>query len=126
MAMGAFVNARAVADWVCAESIPCMLVCSGKLGQFSGEDAACCGYLVSVLSEHGFRPGNDAARCALDMNQRAGGDWLSVLKQTDHGQYLIELGFERDLVAASALNSESVVPVWRDNRLVASVTLGKA
>jgi 2-phosphosulfolactate phosphatase len=126
MAMGAFVNARAIADWICAESLPCLLVCSGKLGQFSGEDAACCGYLVSILTERGFQPGNDAARGALDMNHRAGGDWLTVLKQTDHGKYLIELGFENDLVTASALNAESLVPVWRDNRLVASVTLGKA
>jgi 2-phosphosulfolactate phosphatase len=126
MAMGAFVNARAIADWVCAETIPCVLVCSGKLGQFSGEDAACCGHLVSILSERGFHPGNDAARCALDMNHRAGGDWLSMLKQTDHGRYLMELGFERDLVTASTLNAESLVPVWRNNRLTASVTPGKA
>jgi 2-phosphosulfolactate phosphatase len=117
MCMAGLVNATAVLEWLGQGETDVLLVCAGKLGTFSAEDAACAGFLASGLIEAGYRIGNDAARASLSWIEMAAGDWVSFLKSTDHGRYLSELGFVADLAVAAALDSHSVVPQWQGTRL---------
>ena len=117
MAVGALINAGAVADWVCEESIDCSIVCAGKLGQYSEEDAAAAGHLVASLVNRGFEIGNDGARSARLIAEQVHPDWHDFLSRTDHGSYLVSLGFETDLRFAALVDSETLVPQWIDNRL---------
>jgi phosphosulfolactate phosphohydrolase-like enzyme len=41
-----------------------------------------------------------------------------MLKESSHGRYLIELGFEKDLYLCSELNSLKVIPVLDQGKLV--------
>jgi 2-phosphosulfolactate phosphatase len=117
LCMAGLVNASAVLEWLKLGESDVLLVCAGKLGTFSAEDAACAGFLAAKLIEAGFRTGNDAARASLTWAEMAAEDWVSFLKSTDHGRYLAELGFEPDLTVAAALDSHTEVPQWQGTRL---------
>jgi len=117
LAMAGLVNAHATVDWLVAGSADALLVCSGQLGRFSAEDAACAGYLAARLVERDYAPGNDACATALLLAERVGRDWLAFLNTTDHGRYLTGLGFGSDLEAAAALDTIPLVPEWNAMRL---------
>lgn len=125
MCVGALVNARAVIRWVESHDDDCAILCSGKLGRFSGEDAACAGYFVTALEPHGFMATNDGARAAARLAAIVGDHWLEFLASTDHGGYLLELGFGADFPVVCDVNSLDVLPVWHENRLVATVASAK-
>jgi phosphosulfolactate phosphohydrolase-like enzyme len=73
-----------------------------------------------ILRQSSFRHElDDAARTALEVSRRQGRDLLEILRATDHGRVLLELGFEKDLELASALDRFPFVPSLRDGRLVA-------
>lgn len=118
LAVGALINAAAVVQWAAGTQRDCVILCAGKQGEFSGEDAACAGYLVSLLGASGYTPGNDGARAVLAFAKEAQGDWLAFVKATDHGQYLMELGYGADFPVVVDLNRVPVVPILRDNKLV--------
>jgi 2-phosphosulfolactate phosphatase len=120
LAMAGLANAGATVDWIVAGSADALLVCSGQLGRYSAEDAACAGFLAARLLERGFLPGNDAATTALLLAEQTGSDWLAFLLTTDHGRYLTGLGFGPDLEAAAALDTIPLVPEWKAMRLTCS------
>jgi 2-phosphosulfolactate phosphatase len=97
------------------------IVCAGSSGRFSLEDFLCAGMLVEeILKRSSFRHElDDAARTALDVSRRQGENWPETLRQVDHGRRLLELGFDKDLALASALDRFPFVPSLRDGRLVA-------
>jgi 2-phosphosulfolactate phosphatase len=117
LCMAGLVNATAVLDWFGQETTDVLLVCAGKLGTFSAEDAACAGFLAGRLIDAGYHAGNDAARASLTWAELASRDWVTFLKSTDHGRYLVGLGFEADLAVAAALDSHTEVPQWQGTRL---------
>jgi len=118
LCMAGLVNASAVLEWCSQETTTdVLLVCAGKLGTFSAEDAACAGFLAAKLIEAGFLAGNDATRASLSWAQQASRDWVSYVKSTDHGRYLAGLGFESDLAVAASLDSHTEVPQWQGTRL---------
>jgi len=119
LAVGALINIRSVVRWVTDEARDCVILCAGKLGAFSAEDAACAGYMVSLLTSHGFEPGNDGARAAVNIAGEASGDWLAFIKSTDHGRYLLELGYGADFPVVAAVDSCPLVPVMREGKIVA-------
>jgi 2-phosphosulfolactate phosphatase len=116
--VAALVNASAAVEWLAETAGDALLVCSGQLGRFSAEDAACAGFLVARLAGRGFAPGNDAAGAAMAVAADAEGRWHAFLQNTDHGQYLSSLGFGMDLSACGAVDSTPVVPEWDAARLV--------
>ncbi len=130
-----YVNLSAVADAVLAEGADLAIVCAGKNGQLSLEDTACAGALVRRLAESAGRrerggaarraPAshptlNDAAEMAAAFDRTHGGAPEEILRRSEHGRYLIELGFEADLPLCAAIDSVPVVPVLREGRISAS------
>lgn len=111
-------NFQTVADFLDSNPNDLSIVCSGKLDQFSVEDAVCGGMYVDFLVKKGVRQLNDAAYAALKLFEAHQGNLLGMLKNSSHGQYLIDLGFERDLHLCSEVNSLQVLPVLVDGRLV--------
>ena len=120
LAIAGLVNAAAAVEWLVAAPGDVLLVCSGQTGRFSAEDAACAGYLASRLVRRGLSPGNDAARAAILVAAEAGDHWQAFLEHTDHGRYLISLGFGPDLSTAAAVDSLPLVPEWNAGRVVYS------
>lgn len=120
--LGAFVNLDAVAGVLAAQAdlSPLALLCAGKLSRFALEDAVCAGMLIDRLETRLDRPLvlNDAARTARLVAHQFGGDVLGMLRECDHGRYLVEIGMESDLPLCAEVSVNEVVPVLVDGKLV--------
>jgi phosphosulfolactate phosphohydrolase-like enzyme len=84
-----------------------MIVCSGKLGRLSLEDAAFAGWLAHRLTSNGFELDDAAARCAARIAPRDSTEIRAVLEGSAHGRYLRALGgeFLRDVGRCAELDT---------------------
>ncbi len=115
----AFVNAGAAAGYLAASGGDVVLICSGKLGRCAAEDVLCAGLLVARLGE--AVPGavlTDGARMAATMYKKEQRALLRSLRTSQHGQYLVSLGYQDDLKYACQLDISKTVPLWREGRMV--------
>lgn len=118
----AYVNVGAVAAAVKADGHDLAIVCAGKNGRFALEDSACAGALVRRLSDGGSGIAlNDAAEMAREYDRANGHAPEAILKRSEHGRELIELGFEEDLAVCAKVDSVPLVPLLREGRIAAPV-----
>lgn len=122
VAVGGFVNAAAVARWTAARAgRATLLVCSGELGRFCLEDAACAGLLVSRLAA--LRPElplGDGARAAAVLHARYADDLDGLLADAAWARALRERGRGGDLPLCVTVDAYDTVPIVADGRLVAA------
>lgn len=115
-----YVNLSAVADSLVRDGSDVTIVCAGRNGRFSLEDAACAGALARRLAGHAAGLSlNDAAEMAAEYDRSHGADPEGILRRSEHGRYLIELGFEEDLPICAAVDQVPLVPILKDGRITA-------
>ena len=104
--LAAFVNARAVVEAVRGER-EVVIVCAGKLGRFSLEDAACAGLLIARLEPHGASPANPAARLARALAPRDADETRALVAGAAHARDLASMGsaYARDLEFCAGLDT---------------------
>jgi 2-phosphosulfolactate phosphatase len=117
VAVGGFVNARAVARWAAAQGPDVLLVCSGERGRFCLEDAVCAGLLASRLAA-GDAVLTDAARAACVLWDRYATDLGAMLRDAAWAGALVRQGRGADLPLCVAVDAFDVVPVRRGDALV--------
>jgi 2-phosphosulfolactate phosphatase len=112
MLVAGFVNLSAVADFLRGAGRDVFIVCAGTNGMFSMEDAVCAGGIVQKLSEDSrLRLDlSDGAQAALTLHKAFGKGIPRMVRSTEHGRYLAEIGFEADLAACAAVDSVPVLP----------------
>jgi len=116
-----YVNLSAVVKTVSAVAADLTIVCAGRNGRFSLEDAACAGALIRRL--HDAAPDlelNDAAAFARDFDAAMGASPEAILRGCEHGRYLAGLGFEEDLPVCAAVDTVPVVPHLKEGRIMGS------
>jgi len=122
--IGALLNSKACAKQVVENNTEDLLIaCAGTYGQPSLDDILAAGAIISnIIALTVNEPIlNDAAKIALITYQRfQGKDMLSAFKYAKHGQTLINVGREEDLVFCAAENSSQTVPYLdkTTNRLI--------
>lgn len=119
-----FVNLTAAAEHIDRTGLATLIVCSGRDGGFSLEDAVCAGALIARLwevSEHA-EPATDSAYAAQALWDGYKKDPAMALWQSEHGKNLISLGFGSDLATCAEIDSIPVVPIMREGQLVLSET----
>jgi 2-phosphosulfolactate phosphatase len=96
-----------------------IVVCSGRGGAFSLDDAYCAGRLIAkVLGDRKPRRGlNDAAIACLDLVRRYGDGWERPLTYSRAGRELIRLGFREDVQEASRVDAYPVLPHFHERRV---------
>ncbi|HEX2219035.1 MAG TPA: 2-phosphosulfolactate phosphatase [Gemmatimonadales bacterium] len=96
-----------------------IVLCAGRDGAFSLDDAYTAGRLVAaVLGGVVRRRGlNDAALASLDLVRRYGDRWERPLRRSRAGRELLRLGFEADVAAAARLDAYPVLPTFHDRRV---------
>ena len=96
-----------------------LVVCAGRDGAFSLDDAYCAGRLLSgVLGDTRPRRGlNDAAIASLDLVRRYGERWDRPLRRSRAGRELLRLGFRADLADAGRLDAYPVLGYFHDRRV---------
>jgi 2-phosphosulfolactate phosphatase len=103
---GAFVNAGAALAAVAADD-EIAVVCAGRLGGFSLEDAACAGWLAARLAGRGAKLVGEAAAFARALAPRDAAEARALVQGSAHGRYLRSLGpeYARDVEFCAGLDT---------------------
>ncbi len=127
--LASFVNLSLVAEHIKSLDGDVIIVCSGKLNNFCIEDAVCAGVIIdSLLKGEVLKKDyaiNDSAYACIKLANKlamksgvvSGGKILEMLKKSEHGKYLISLGFGEDLKLCSEINSYSHMPVYHNGTI---------
>jgi 2-phosphosulfolactate phosphatase len=111
----AFTNISAVARFLHTVRTDLAILCAGNGGQFSLEDAVCAGMLVQKLPEEKLDSFSDGALAARALHKTYGRSILKMLRISDHGRQLEELGYGKDLALCASTDSVRVIPVLEGN-----------
>lgn len=127
LVVGAFVNMSAVVEFMASLREDVILVCAGRplsLGGFSLEDTVCAGMMVAGLEsrENLALELSDPASAARTMYKAYGRSIQKMLKLSEHGRYLQEIGFGSDLKLCGEIDTVPVLPAWQET----GVRLGRA
>jgi 2-phosphosulfolactate phosphatase len=113
-----FNNLDAVAKHLRKLNEDVIILCSGNNNFLSLEDVVCAGMLISELSATGKNfVLTDSSRVAMTLFKSFGKNIPRLLAETDHGELLIDNGFEPDLKACAAINNTNVIPYYSGNVL---------
>ena len=120
LAVGSFVNMSRVIEFMKEVNSDFLLICSGRANAFSNfslEDAVCAGMMVQALAGGKGLPLEltDSASAAQALFKTYGRSLLKMMKNTEHGRYLIEIGYLEDIKTAAAVDSYPVLPVLGGN-----------
>jgi 2-phosphosulfolactate phosphatase len=116
LAVGSFINLTATSDFIRNENKDSLIICAGRansIGNFSLEDAVCAGMIIqNLLNTESLEVElSDSAKAAHALSKTFGRSILKVLKTSEHGKYLIEIGFAEDLKICAQVDSVPVLPV---------------
>jgi 2-phosphosulfolactate phosphatase len=116
--IGSYLNLQAVADYLSNQTNDIMIVCAGRDANLGLEDLACAGELVQRLKGNPGITLTDSARVAQYIAEKAQSQGLlSFMRETDHAQYLMEIGMEADIAACIAVDHYPVVPRFNSGKI---------
>jgi len=120
LAIGSFVNVSTVIDFIRGINSDFLLICAGRANAFSNfslEDAICAGMIIRKLLEDKSLTVEltDSSLGAQALQKAYGRSILKMLKNTEHGRYLIEIGFGEDIKLCANVDSVPVLPVLSGN-----------
>lgn len=122
--LASFLNVKTIVDFILSLNQDFTIVCSGKNNNFCTEDFICAGIIIKELLSG--KPADieyelsDVENAALELADRlvyedgkvSEEKILYMLKKTEHGKFLISIGFEKDLTKCSEFNSLSCLPIY--------------
>ncbi|HUI31528.1 MAG TPA: 2-phosphosulfolactate phosphatase [Candidatus Acidoferrales bacterium] len=109
--VGGFVNASAVAQTVVDIGGTWTVLCSGRQGGFSIEDATCAGMIIAKVNAVVKVETDDAGLTSVILYNKFKKGILGMMKQSAHGKYLVSIGFEEDLKFCAEVDNVPVIPV---------------
>ena len=113
-----FVNISRVVKYLNSLGEDSIVLCAGKAEEFSLEDTVCAGMLISLLTskqiaKHQYELSDSAVGAAkLYLSYKK--DLLKMMHDSEHGKYLVSLGFGQDLVDCSMVDVYDILPVQRN------------
>ncbi len=113
-----YLNLSAVAKRLAEVDKDTEIICSGRGNGISLEDIICAGKLITEIQ--GLKESielSDSSKASISLNKSFGKNIHKMLKETEHGQILIENGFEKDIEYCSKLNLLDAIPVFSNNAL---------
>lgn len=118
--VAAFVNLDAVARAVTALDEDVVILCAGRQGAVSADDALCAGLIVAESIELlGHLPVdlNDGALAALALARQHGTDLAAFLRRTEAGRALDQIGRAGDIEFCARRDTVPELPVLRDRQI---------
>jgi len=115
--MGCFNNIEAIVESI-GRPDRVHLLCAGRSGKFSFEDAVCAGMLIETyIRRWGCEDGlNDASVTSRYLYGRHTHDILQLLRDSNRGQFLARNGRERDLKFTARTNITRIVPQLSEDK----------
>ncbi len=120
LAIGAFVNISTMIEFIKEVGSDFILICAGRANAFSNfslEDTVCAGMIVHKLSADKSvkLELTDSSLAAQALYKTFGRSLLKMMKNSEHGKYLVEIGFLEDIKIAATVDSYPVLPVLSGN-----------
>ncbi|MFZ5816663.1 MAG: 2-phosphosulfolactate phosphatase [Bacillota bacterium] len=117
--IASLLNAPAVARELAALERDAAICCAGTHDQFSLEDTACAGAILDLLGGPG-RPleSNDMGRVAREIFRRYDGRLADLLHLSEHGQNLLKLGLQEDLLFCAQLGTLDLLPRFTEGQVI--------
>lgn len=117
--VGSFLNASAIVDFIQEADLDVTIICAGRKNRVSLEDTLCAGLLLYRLWE-GTEPDqvSDTAHIAFTLYTGDKDQLEDKIRRGNHGQSLVELGFDEDISYCLCTDSLPVLPYYRENQLV--------
>lgn len=113
-----FVNMSLVQQFLSKPARDVVILCSGRGGNFSLEDAVCAGMLIHKLkADYDTKEilCDDAGAASLALYKHYGKALEKMLARCEHGEYLADIGFADDLHVCADVDSIPVIPQLRSN-----------
>jgi len=116
LAVGSFINLTTTTNFIRDGKKDFLFICAGRantVGNFSLEDAVCAGMMIQNLlkTESLEVELSDSAKAAYAVSKTYGRSIHKMLKTSEHGKFLIELGFVEDLKICAQVDSVPVLPI---------------
>ncbi len=112
-----FLNMSRVVEYLSVLNEDFIILCAGKSGDFGLEDTVCGGMLIDKLIKQHPKDSyalTDSARGALKLYSAYKKDLLQMMKDSEHGRFLMSIGFEQDLVESAKIDICSTLPLLRN------------
>jgi 2-phosphosulfolactate phosphatase len=109
--VGSFVNISAIVQTIIDIGGTWTILCSGRQGAFSVEDATCAGAIISKVNAIVKVETDDAGLTAVILYNKFKKSILGMMKQSEHGKYLASISFEEDLKFCAETDSVPVIPI---------------
>jgi 2-phosphosulfolactate phosphatase len=112
-----FVNMQTVADALWRTPRDFTIVCAGNDGVLSLEDSVCAGMLIARVAAGGGNDPelSDGALVARTLSRTFGRGILKMMRSSDHGRHLLEIGFGEDLKFCAGVDTLPVLPLLEGN-----------
>jgi len=115
--IGAFLNKKAVGEYLKNSPNDVLLLCSGWKGQVNIEDTLFAGALLAYLSPHKeFH--SDSALLAKNLYEQYQNNLMGIVSQSSHVQRLKKLGIEKDIAFCLEENHYHLIAQMQGNELV--------
>jgi 2-phosphosulfolactate phosphatase len=115
LAICGFINMAAVASFLREGSKDFTILCSGRSGGFSLEDTVCGGMLIARVSEDEEAQLTDGALAAMSLYRTFGRGLLKMMRASEHGRYLEEIGLGNDIKYCASVDAVPVLPLLEGN-----------
>jgi 2-phosphosulfolactate phosphatase len=121
--VASFLNISAAAQDLAASGKPIVIMCAGREGRFSLDDALCAGALVRLLREGQDRRirMNDAAMAASALERRYRSHLIAVMSRTAAARQIVEAGHAEDIPYCLTRDRHDVVPVMSNRQIIRAV-----
>ncbi|TRZ66022.1 2-phosphosulfolactate phosphatase [bacterium] len=124
--LASFLNMTKIIDHIKSLCEDVILLCSGKLNNFCIEDSVYAGVVINELqksgaewsiNDSGFASLKLAKSLALSFGKPVQEKILDMYKLSEHGKYLLSIGFHKDLKLCSEVDSYPSLPVYYKSSL---------
>jgi 2-phosphosulfolactate phosphatase len=109
--VGSFVNLSSIVRTMVDIGGTWTILCSGEKGAFAAEDATCTGMIISQIQSETEVQMDDAGLTALILYKNFKRSILGMMKKSEHGKYLMSIGFSEDLKFCAGIDSVGVIPM---------------
>ncbi len=109
--VGTFVNISSIVQTIIDIGGTWTILCSGRQGEFSVEDATCAGMIITKVEAATEVETDDAGLTATILYKNFKRSILGMMRKSAHGKYLISIGFEEDLKFCAKIDSVPVIPI---------------
>jgi 2-phosphosulfolactate phosphatase len=114
-----FINMSPVLSFVKELGEDIHILCAGKSSLFCIEDSVCAGMIITqLMNDESINVDlNDPAVAAAALYKSMGKNLQRMVRSTDHGKFLVDIGFKNDIKLCTDIDSVPVLPYLVGNSL---------